>query len=47
MNTFLHDALKKAKTRKNLEASYIALWKLDLNEQKDFERIVLFRNRVI
>ena len=37
---------KNAKTRKNLEASYIALWKPDLNEQKDFERLVLFRNGV-
>ena len=27
-------------------ASYIALWKPDLNEQKDFERLVLFRNCV-
>ena len=27
------------KTRKNLVASYIALWKPDLNEQKDFERL--------
>ena len=31
---------KNAKTRKNLEASYNALWKPDLNEQKDFERLV-------
>ena len=38
--------LKNATTRKNLEASFIALWKLDLNEQKDFERQVLFRNCV-
>ena len=38
---------KYAKTRKNLEASYIAaLWKPNLNEQKDFERLVLFRNGV-
>ena len=37
---------KNAKTRKNLEASYIALWKCNLNEQKDFERLVLFRNGV-
>ena len=28
---------KNAKMRKNLEASYIALWKPDLNEQKDFK----------
>ena len=38
--------LKNAKTRKNLEASYIALWKPDLNKPKDFERLVLFRNAV-
>ena len=37
---------KNAKTRKNLKASYTALWKPDLNEQKDFERLVLFRNGV-
>ena len=37
---------KNAKTRKNLEASYIALWKPNLNEQKDFERLVSFRNGV-
>ena len=35
---------KNTKTRKDLEASYIVLWKPDLNEQKDFERLVLFRN---
>ena len=37
---------KNAKARKNLEASYIAPWKPDLNEQKDFERLALFRNGV-
>ena len=37
---------ENAKTRKNLEASYVALWKPDLNEQKDCERLVLFRNCV-
>ena len=31
--------------RKNLD-THIALWKPDLNEQKDFERQVLFRNGV-
>ena len=35
---------KNAKNRKKLEASYIALWKPDLNEQKYFERLVSFRN---
>ena len=38
---------KKKKTRKNLEASYISLWKPNLKEQKDFERLVFFRNGVI
>ena len=42
----ISNASKNAKTRKNLEASYIALWKPNLNEQKDFERLVLFRNGV-
>ena len=40
------NAPKNAKTKKNLEASYIALWKSDLNEQKEFERLLLFRNGV-
>ena len=42
----ISNAPKDAKTRKDLEVSYIALWKLDLNEQKGFERLVLFRNGV-
>ena len=42
----ISNAAKTAKTRKNLEVSYIALWKPNLNEQKDFERLVLFRNGV-
>ena len=42
----ISNAPKNVKTRKNLEALYIALWKLNLNEQKDFERFVLFRNGV-
>ena len=42
----ISNAAKNAKTRKNLDASYIALWKLDLNEQKDFERLFLCRNGV-
>ena len=37
--TVISNARKKAKTRKNLEASCIALWKSALNEQKDFERL--------
>ena len=40
----ISNAPKNTKIRKNLEASYITLWKPDLNEQKDFERLVLFRN---
>ena len=42
----ISNAPKNAKTRTTLEASYIAFWKLDLNELKDFERLVLFRNGV-
>ena len=42
----ISNTLKIAKTMKNLEASYIALWKLDPNKQNDFERLVLFRNGV-
>ena len=42
----ISNAQKNAKTRKNVEGSYIALWKPNLNEQKDFERLVLFRNGV-
>ena len=32
--------------RRNLEASYIALLRTTLNEQKDFEILTLFRNGV-
>ena len=42
----ISNAPKNAKTRNNLEVSYIALWKPDRNEQKDFERLVSFRNGV-
>ena len=42
----ISNAPKNAKTWKNSEASYTALWKPNLNEQKDFERLVLFRNGV-
>ena len=34
-------------TRKNSEASYITLWKPDLNKQKDFKRLVSIKNGVI
>ena len=44
--TIILNASRKDKTRKNLKASYIALWKPDLNEQMDLERLVLFRNSV-
>ena len=44
--TIIPNASRNAKTRKNLEASYIALWKPDLNEKKTFERLALFRNGV-
>ena len=44
--TVISNAPKNVKTRKNLEASYIVLWKSDVNEQKDFERLVLFRKGI-
>ena len=40
----ISNVAENAKGPKNLEASYIALWKPDLNKQKDFERLVLFKN---
>ena len=46
IGTIISNAPKNAKTRKNLEALYIVLWKPGVNEQKDFERLVLFRNGV-
>ena len=42
----ISNAPQNAKTRKNSKASYTALWKPDLNEQKDFEKLVLFRTGV-
>ena len=39
-------APKNCKARPNLEASYIALLKPTLTEQKDFEILTLFRNGV-
>ena len=42
----ISNAPQNAKTRKNLEASCIALCKPNLKEQKDFEILVLFRNDV-
>ena len=44
--TVISNAPKNAKTRKNLEASYIFSLKPDLIEQKDFERLVLFQNDI-
>jgi len=44
--TILCRAPKNTRTRKNLEASFIALLKPDLNEQSDFDILVLFRNGV-
>ena len=37
---------KKTDIRKNLEAIFIALLKPSLNEQKNFERLILFRNGI-
>ena len=39
-------ASKNNVIRKNLEAIYIALLKPSLNEQKEFERLTLFRNGI-
>ena len=36
----ISNAPKNAKTRKNLEGSYITLWKADLIEQKEFKRFI-------
>ena len=33
----ISNVLKNSKSKNNLEASYLALWKPDLNEQNDFE----------
>ena len=41
------NAPRTVKNRKNSAVSYIALWKPDLNEQKDLERLALFRNRAL
>ena len=42
----LYKAPQNYKVRRNLEASYIALLKPNLNEQKDFEKLTLIRNGV-
>ena len=42
----LYKAPQNYKVRRNLEASYIALLKPTLNEQKDFEILTHFRNGV-
>ena len=42
----ISNAPKNAKTRKNLQAPYIGLCKTGLSEQKDFERLTLFKNGV-
>ena len=46
MWTVISNTPKNGKASENLEVSYIALWKPDLNEEKNFERLVLFRNGV-
>ena len=43
----ISNAPKNTKTRKNLEASYIALWKPDLNKQKDIERLEIVSHKDI
>ena len=42
----LCDASNNTSIRKNLEASFIALLRPALNEQIDFERLILFRNGI-
>ena len=37
---------KKTDICKNLEAIFIALLKPSLNEQKNFEQLILFRNSI-
>ena len=44
--TVISNSPKNGKTRKNLEAPYVTFWKPDLNKQKDFEGLLLFRNSV-
>ena len=44
--SIISNAPKNAKITKNLEASYDALQKPDLNEQKDLQRLALFGNGV-
>ena len=44
--TVISNAPKNPKAGKNLESSYIALYKPDLNKQEDFERLVCFRSGV-
>ena len=42
----LYHVSKKTDIHKNLESIFIALLKPSLNEQKDFESLILFRNGV-
>jgi len=42
----LCQAPKRFNIRKNLEAIYISILKSSLNEQKDFERLILFKNGI-
>ena len=46
LHGLLFQMLQNAMTWKNLQASYIAPCQSDLKDQKDFERLVLFRNSV-
>ena len=36
----------KEMLRKNLKVSYFVLWNPDLNEEKNFERVVCFGNGI-
>ena len=42
----LSAAPKNKVIRKNLESLYIALLRPTLNAQKDFERLILFKNEI-
>ena len=48
--TNLHGLLfqmpKNGKIKRNVKTSHIALWNPDLDEQKDFERLVLVKNGI-
>ena len=44
---YLCPAPSQKHLRKNLEAIFIALYKLSLNDQKSFDRLILFDNLIV